>query len=169
MAIAVRHRFGCGSRPSIQRLMQDLGWRRVRQRIIAPLTPDHRAARVNHAEKWLNFSFAGDPTVVIHIDEKWFYSFRNGRTIYIPPDVPPPKFVALSKTQIPKVMFLGAVAAPRPELGRSEEHTSELQSLMRISYAVFCLKQKSIIKKTTHKTPFSYTKKRNTSRHDILN
>src|SRR3546814_9664541 len=28
------------------------------------------------------------------------------------------------------------------ELERSEEHTSELQSLMRISYAVFCLKQK---------------------------
>src|SRR3546814_8757156 len=27
-------------------------------------------------------------------------------------------------------------------MGRSEEHTSELQSLMRISYAVFCLKQK---------------------------
>src|SRR3546814_7366604 len=32
--------------------------------------------------------------------------------------------------------------------GRSEEHTSELQSLMRISYAVFCLKKK---KKTTTK------------------
>src|SRR3546814_5033421 len=29
-----------------------------------------------------------------------------------------------------------------PPRGRSEEHTSELQSLMRISYAVFCLKQK---------------------------
>src|SRR3546814_9104894 len=28
--------------------------------------------------------------------------------------------------------------------GRSEEHTSELQSLMRISYAVFCLKNKNI-------------------------
>src|SRR3546814_6715229 len=28
---------------------------------------------------------------------------------------------------------------------RSEEHTSELQSLMRISYAVFCLKKKSIV------------------------
>src|SRR3546814_9956088 len=28
--------------------------------------------------------------------------------------------------------------------GRSEEHTSELQSLMRISYAVFCLKKKRI-------------------------
>src|SRR3546814_8947579 len=30
---------------------------------------------------------------------------------------------------------------------RSEEHTSELQSLMRISYAVFCLKKKTKIKK----------------------
>src|SRR3546814_8130126 len=29
-----------------------------------------------------------------------------------------------------------------PRVGRSEEHTSELQSLMRISYAVFCLKKK---------------------------
>src|SRR3546814_8982287 len=31
---------------------------------------------------------------------------------------------------------------------RSEEHTSELQSLMRISYAVFCLKKKTTNKKT---------------------
>src|SRR3546814_3931555 len=31
---------------------------------------------------------------------------------------------------------------------RSEEHTSELQSLMRISYAVFCLKKKNINKRT---------------------
>src|SRR3546814_8581262 len=35
--------------------------------------------------------------------------------------------------------------------GRSEEHTSELQSLMRISYAVFCLKKKTIqINNYTH-------------------
>src|SRR3546814_5203907 len=33
---------------------------------------------------------------------------------------------------------------------RSEEHTSELQSLMRISYAVFCLKKKKYPKRTTH-------------------
>src|SRR3546814_2062204 len=34
-------------------------------------------------------------------------------------------------------------AAPEPDRARrSEEHTSELQSLMRISYAVFCLKKK---------------------------
>src|SRR3546814_8834220 len=34
---------------------------------------------------------------------------------------------------------------------RSEEHTSELQSLMRISYAVFCLKKKNT-RTTTHDT-----------------
>src|SRR3546814_1812042 len=32
---------------------------------------------------------------------------------------------------------------PRAILGRSEEHTSELQSLMRISYAVFCLNKQT--------------------------
>src|SRR3546814_10737986 len=36
---------------------------------------------------------------------------------------------------------------PKRHTERSEEHTSELQSLMRISYAVFCLKKKN--KKTT--------------------
>src|SRR3546814_3098815 len=39
-----------------------------------------------------------------------------------------------------------------PHFGRlrSEEHTSELQSLMRISYAVFCLQKKNKPKTTTH-------------------
>src|SRR3546814_7054689 len=46
-------------------------------------------------------------------------------------------------------------AAQRVSQGRSEEHTSELQSLMRISYAVFCLKKK----KTTQYT-FNTSQKR---------
>src|SRR3546814_3348623 len=36
----------------------------------------------------------------------------------------------------------GAALPARVRIMRSEEHTSELQSLMRISYAVFCLKKK---------------------------
>src|SRR3546814_19282850 len=36
----------------------------------------------------------------------------------------------------------------KDQFGRSEEHTSELQSLMRISYAVFCLKKKKTTKQT---------------------
>src|SRR3546814_5192034 len=43
--------------------------------------------------------------------------------------------------------FGGAGGAGEHTIRRSEEHTSELQSLMRISYAVFCLKKK---KNKTH-------------------
>src|SRR3546814_6376704 len=45
----------------------------------------------------------------------------------------------------------GLVPRPVPERlrERSEEHTSELQSLMRISYAAFCLKKKNKQQKTT--------------------
>src|SRR3546814_10021786 len=56
---------------------------------------------------------------------------------------------------------------------RSEEHTSELQSLMRISYAVFCLKQKSnsyqnhthhnYSPQQTKRTPYIDIKKKNTT------
>src|SRR3546814_1953950 len=51
------------------------------------------------------------------------------------------------------------VAQVRRSPGRSEEHTSELQSLMRISYAVFCLKKKTN----------SNTKQNNKSQHNITN
>src|SRR3546814_3436172 len=51
---------------------------------------------------------------------------------------------------------LGADAGERPAfldaddaVGRSEEHTSELQSLMRISYAVFCLKKKNSVARSS--------------------
>src|SRR3546814_10186511 len=52
-------------------------------------------------------------------------------------------------------------AASKEALQRSEEHTSELQSLMRISYAVFCLKKTKITptkqnKNQTYKTKDEY-------------
>src|SRR3546814_6161490 len=45
----------------------------------------------------------------------------------------------------------------RVELGRSEEHTSELQSLMGNSYAVFCLKKKNTAVTGRHGTTASLT------------
>src|SRR3546814_10563262 len=44
-------------------------------------------------------------------------------------------------------------------LVRSEEHTSELQSLMRISYAVFCLKKKNNTQRKTTKNQINKKKK----------
>src|SRR3546814_6550878 len=69
----------------------------------------------------------------------------------------------LDVERVRRLRVLGAGAGPeqalRPRGGggklRSEEHTSELQSLMRISYAVFCLKKKKNkehTKQTLHAT-----------------
>src|SRR3546814_9784170 len=57
------------------------------------------------------------------------------------------------------LILAGGAGAIYLSQSRSEEHTSELQSLMRISYAVFCLKKKNknktraTISKTTTNTP----------------
>src|SRR3546814_1671322 len=64
---------------------------------------------------------------------------------------------------------LAAVAGIAPVVRRrSEEHTSELQSLMRISYAVFCLKKK---KKQTkaHTATLKCTNKNNTISSNNIN
>src|SRR3546814_8787762 len=49
-----------------------------------------------------------------------------------------------------------SAAQSQPGRRRSEEHTSELQSLMRISYAVFCLKKKNMLQhNSSYITQFS--------------
>src|SRR3546814_8695916 len=50
--------------------------------------------------------------------------------------------------------------SPPDRTGRSEEHTSELQSLMRTSYAVFCLKKKNDKHSTTKKHKKQHTHNR---------
>src|SRR3546814_10086795 len=65
----------------------------------------------------------------------------------------------------PAVCFSGRMTGQGYRIGgrfcheevRSEEHTSELQSLMRISYAVFCLKKKKAQKHCTNINTISYT------------
>src|SRR3546814_3555438 len=56
-----------------------------------------------------------------------------------------------------------AILGVRMRMERSEEHTSELQSLMRISYAVFCLKKK---KKKTTKQKYEETQRKKKKNKD---
>src|SRR3546814_10639645 len=58
-----------------------------------------------------------------------------------PANAPPPP--------APSMLLVPMMIAPDFLRRRSEEHTSELQSLMRISYAVFCLKKKNDTSNTT--------------------
>src|SRR3546814_4062755 len=54
----------------------------------------------------------------------------------------PPLPVRTRLLPVTRLLSRSYFPVPLPPIGRSEEHTSELQSLMRISYAVFCLKKK---------------------------
>src|SRR3546814_9988806 len=65
---------------------------------------------------------------------------RHRATEALPAARAPALLRRASRANIVRPAPLPATAQPEP--GRSEEHTSELQSLMRISYAVFCLKKK---------------------------
>src|SRR3546814_1639355 len=70
-----------------------------------------------------------------------------------------PNLVDFFDTRTGSTSVRQSVSADRAKI-RSEEHTSELQSLMRISYAVFCLKKK----KTKHHTT---NPRRQTTNHHI--
>src|SRR3546814_10064114 len=62
---------------------------------------------------------------------------------FVGTDVPHEKSTVRRSGRHRRPFFLGGLSGHRGQLARrSEEHTSELQSLMRISYAVFCLKKK---------------------------
>src|SRR3546814_4199414 len=75
-----------------------------------------------------------------------FRSLRRGRDQAVSSVMPGPDPGIPFKWDPRVVKFTAGPAKPDP-VARSEEHTSELQSLMRISYAVFCLKKKKNRKK----------------------
>src|SRR3546814_7907681 len=75
-----------------------------------------------------------------------------------------------SSRSLPKSSISTKSSPPQIVLHRSEEHTSELQSLMRISYAVFCLKKKKKNKPNKITTTYINQKKKlhhNKSKHMI--
>src|SRR3546814_6587471 len=59
----------------------------------------------------------------------------------------------------------GSACALIPAWRRSEEHTSELQSLMRISYAVFCLKKKKNKNKNHEKQTYQHIQTQQKTMH----
>src|SRR3546814_2365920 len=75
--------------------------------------------------------------------------------------------IGLSREKRPVILMLSIRLAVR-----SEEHTSELQSLMRISYAVFCLKKKKNINTITTEEPnddITYRQSRKTTTTQTCN
>src|SRR3546814_6634780 len=74
--------------------------------------------------------------------------------------------IATGRTSHPSIRPVNDPSRGRADFNavRSEEHTSELQSLMRISYAVFCLQKKK--NQHTQDNLNSYTRKDTKARHN---
>src|SRR3546814_10749873 len=70
----------------------------------------------------------------------------SGGSGHIVVDIDPWSFVVLAGAAALAVAFFAVSSVAADVLTRSEEHTSELQSLMRLSYAVFCLKKQKNIR-----------------------
>src|SRR3546814_8917281 len=70
--------------------------------------------------------------------------------LMLPPPEPRPPYAESAPLMTSTLSRLKISRVWPPGSRRSEEHTSELQSLMRISYAVFCLKTKNKQNNTTH-------------------
>src|SRR3546814_9272094 len=85
----------------------------------------------------------GHPDLELHAGNVWFSLFLF--FVFFPHEVwaGSKRFVgALRRNAWLFLLPLAIIALAKLKGSRSEEHTSELQSLMRISYAVFCLKKK---------------------------
>src|SRR3546814_4018049 len=85
-----------------------------------------------------------DPRSLAKRAEAYLKSSGLGDTAYFGPE---PEFFVFDGITWNDDMS-GCFVKIKSEEARSEEHTSELQSLMRISYAVFCLKKKTTSQKT---------------------
>src|SRR3546814_4980626 len=98
---------------------------------------------------------------------------RDKPIIGKPAAIPPVKEIFSWPIGPIRVLTLRVLAARPSRAGRrmtlrSEEHTSELQSLMRISYAVFCLKKKKKIKTSSHISKEKKKNKKKESMNDRL-
>src|SRR3546814_7585898 len=89
--------------------------------------------------------FAGG---IVDVADPALLVLGGGSNLLFAGDAPGP-VLALTAQNVETGDGDGDTVLVRASAGRSEEHTSELQSLMRISYAVFCLTKK---KKTTQTT-----------------
>src|SRR3546814_3574438 len=128
------------------------------------MTPSFPSRRSSELEAWRRIGASRPrPRAILSVSAHWYVNATAVTAMPRPKTIhdffgfpqalfdmqyPAPGLPGLAE-EVADVVHPEYVGADHDSWGRSEEHTSELQSLMRISYAVFCLKKK---KKTTNTT-----------------
>lgn len=100
--------------------LKNLGLRAHSNALKPLLTMDGRLQRLRWVRRWVvRSAAAGGSRVVhdfdnfVHVDERWFYLFKDGQRYYLYDGEEPPVRKVQSKRFITKVMFIAAVARPR--------------------------------------------------------
>lgn len=91
--------------------LQALGWRHLRHVTRPELVEDHRVARFSWAMDHRHDSFED----YVDLDEKWFYGHPVSGSLFVAPNVDPPRVPVVNNNMYPKVLVVTAVAQPRPE------------------------------------------------------
>src|SRR3546814_4534046 len=117
-----------GGVASLDQLKEFSGRRIESERLRRRLSQEHLARRVGLSVRWLREIESGNPAVALDDHLRCAAALRLAPAFVLLPLLDPDYSQASSIDPAP--------------FERSEEHTSELQSLMRSSYAVFCLKKK---------------------------
>jgi len=93
-------------RSTVRRAMVQEEWVRQRQKTRPHLLEHHISHRLDWAaaRRAERANWKKDKKIVvdIHVDEKWFYAFKTGAWLYLPPGVEPPILVCKSKRFIPR-------------------------------------------------------------------
>src|SRR3546814_10076309 len=104
---------------------------------------------------WITRAPASAASADISTKSEWRAASSGGRVISAAASHPGASASACNVTRVLSTAPTMTARIGPPDFGaRSEEHTSELQSLMRISYAVFCLKKKKNKNTTNIKTSY---------------
>ncbi|CAM9241166.1 unnamed protein product, partial [Pylaiella littoralis] len=105
---------------TLHRNLKALGLRAHSNALKPYLTPEGKRERLRWVLRWVRTAAAAGGSRVlhdfedfVHVDEKWFYLFKDGQKFYLYDDEIPPVRKVQSKRFITKVMFIAAVARPR--------------------------------------------------------
>ena len=117
LANLFRQRFNCGSYSTVWKLLEKIGCLSSIRLTKPYLKESHKQRRLQWVKECLTRKnpFGESRDMLVHVDEKWFFTQRLRKRVLYFPGMQRPTLHVQNKRFIPKLMFIGAVANPKPQ------------------------------------------------------
>ena len=117
LAVLFKEHFGGGSYYTVWKMLRRIGCHSTVRLVKPSLTEAHKKRRYEWARECIarEKPFGEARDMLVHVDEKWFYTQHLRWKALHFPGMARPTLTVHSKRHIPKLMFIGAVACPKPE------------------------------------------------------